>query len=213
MSEQIVPRSSGSKTCEEADSFIPSTAVLFVPCGKPAKHSVFLKNDDKTYRMCDSCAFHNVKNRGGVEIFEGDVPLVPITPSARIDLDDLAEDAEAAKKPVSTVTLAEVRALAEQQAVLEAEVENLESQLKAKKDALKDVAECLLPGLLADVGLTSLSLADGTKLEVQDNIFASIDDANREAAHAWLREHGHGDLIKNVVSVTFGKGEDVGRFC
>ena len=29
-----------------------------------------------------------------------------------------------------------------------------------------------------------------------------------ESAYKWLRENGLGDLIKNEVAVTFGKGED-----
>ena len=35
-----------------------------------------------------------------------------------------------------------------------------------------------------------------------------INKNNRDAAHAWLRQQGHGDIIKNQVSVSFGKGED-----
>jgi hypothetical protein len=30
----------------------------------------------------------------------------------------------------------------------------------------------------------------------------------REDAYNWLRENGLGDIIKNNVSVTFGRGED-----
>ena len=34
------------------------------------------------------------------------------------------------------------------------------------------------------------------------------DDTKRENALQWLRTNGLGDIIKNNVSVTFGKGED-----
>ena len=34
------------------------------------------------------------------------------------------------------------------------------------------------------------------------------DDVKREAALQWLRTNGLGDIIKNNVFVTFGKGED-----
>lgn len=215
MSEQAPPKSSGSLTCEEASLFIPSTATLFVPCGQPATQSVYHKNDSKTYRMCEMCAGHNVRNRGAVLVPEDAETLaesraknfVAVKPQA----DDLAADAaasQARKSTSSTVTLAEVRALAEQQLVLEVEVETLEAQLDAKKKELKDVAEYKLPELLLDAGLPSLTLSDGSTISVQDNIFASIGDDNRDAAHAWLRAAGHGDIIKNVVSVTFGKGED-----
>jgi hypothetical protein len=36
----------------------------------------------------------------------------------------------------------------------------------------------------------------------------SIPKEREVEAFRWLRDHGHGDLIKNVVSSTFGKGED-----
>ena len=34
------------------------------------------------------------------------------------------------------------------------------------------------------------------------------DDSKREHAYQWLRDQGLGDIIKNNVFVTFGKGED-----
>jgi hypothetical protein len=37
---------------------------------------------------------------------------------------------------------------------------------------------------------------------------ANISLKNREAAYNWLRQNGLGDIIKNEVSVSFGRGED-----
>ena len=123
-------------------------------------------------------------------------------------IDDLAADAAVVRLLASEVTLNQVRALAEKQLLLEVEVEALEAALSDKKKELKDVAEYELPNMLTEVGMSSLKLSDGSEIVVQDNIFASIDESNKDAAHSWLRAHGQGDLIKNVVSVTFGKGED-----
>ena len=36
----------------------------------------------------------------------------------------------------------------------------------------------------------------------------TLSDAKKEAAFAWLRNKGHGDLIKNQVSCSFGRDED-----
>jgi hypothetical protein len=123
-----------------------------------------------------------------------------------IDLDQLEADAQAAAPRM--VSLAEVRALAERQKLLEEELAALEAQVVVKKQELKQVAEIELPELLTLVGLPSITLADGSVIEIADNISASITDENRGPAHAWFREIGAGDLIKNIVSVTFGKGED-----
>jgi hypothetical protein len=37
---------------------------------------------------------------------------------------------------------------------------------------------------------------------------ASIKEENRAEAYEWLRDNGYDDIIKNTVSVRFGRGED-----
>ena len=37
---------------------------------------------------------------------------------------------------------------------------------------------------------------------------ANISIANREAAYSWLRSNGLGDIIKNEITVSFGRNED-----
>ena len=56
--------------------------------------------------------------------------------------------------------------------------------------------------------MDSLTLKDGSTVEVKQLVQASITEANRETAYKWLRDNGHGDLIKNQVTVAFGRGED-----
>lgn len=124
--------------------------------------------------------------------------------------DDLARDAQDQQKTAQEriVSLNEVRILAERQKLLEEEVEALEAQVVNKKAELRKVAEEELPELLNMVGLPSITLADGSIIAVTENISASITDENRGAVMTWLRTNNLGDLIKNSVTVTFGKGED-----
>jgi len=49
---------------------------------------------------------------------------------------------------------------------------------------------------------------DGSSVNVKPNYSASITIANREAAFNWLRNNGLGDIIKNDITVSFGKNED-----
>jgi hypothetical protein len=58
--------------------------------------------------------------------------------------------------------------------------------------------------------LSEIKLADGSKVSVKKEFRATLpkDDIRREAAYQWLRDQGLGDIIKNNVFVTFGKGED-----
>jgi len=56
--------------------------------------------------------------------------------------------------------------------------------------------------------LSSLKLADGSSVDVKPHYSATISVANREKAYSWLRQNGLGDIIKNEISVSFGRGED-----
>lgn len=128
---------------------------------------------------------------------------------AFLGLEHLEVDAATQReKTPREVSLNEVRAMAERQQQLEAEVEALEAQVVSKKQELRQVAEVDLPELFSLAGLPSITLYDGAVIGVVEQISATINDENREAAHAWLRAHDFGDLIKNAVTVTFGKGED-----
>jgi len=92
----------------------------------------------------------------------------------------------------------------------EDEIAALEDQLKSKKAEADDIGSRVIPELLAEQGLTELKLKDGSKVSVKKEFRATLpkDDIRREAAYKWLRDQGLGDIIKNNVFVTFGKGED-----
>ena len=53
-----------------------------------------------------------------------------------------------------------------------------------------------------------MKLADGSAVEVKKSYSCTIKKDDVESAYQWLRKNGLGDLIKNEVAVTFGKGED-----
>lgn len=108
----------------------------------------------------------------------------------------------------SDESLKVVGELAARQLKLEQELTDLEDQLKAKKEELTQVSEKDLPEALAECGLSEIKLLDGSKVTVKPYYQASPPKEKYEEAMAWLRTHGHGDLIKNDVTVSFGKGED-----
>ena len=62
--------------------------------------------------------------------------------------------------------------------------------------------------MLTEMGLSYLKLADGSSVEVKTNYSATITLANKEKAFNWLRENGLGDIIKNELTVSFGRNED-----
>jgi len=92
---------------------------------------------------------------------------------------------------------------------------DLEDQLKIDEETLKDkkreaekISGEIIPTLLSEMGLSSLKLADGSAVEVKPYYAANISLRNREAAYNWLRSNGLGDIIKNEITVSFGRNED-----
>jgi len=90
----------------------------------------------------------------------------------------------------------------------EAEVADLEQKLKVEKKALLKMTDEDLPTMLAEIGLTSMSLDDGSQISVKPTYGASILVDNKPKAYDWLRDNGYDDIIKNTVACTFGRGED-----
>jgi len=87
-------------------------------------------------------------------------------------------------------------------------VERLDRELKDEKHALLKLTDEDLPSTMADLGLSRFSLDDGSTVEVKPTYGASILVKDRPAAYDWLRDNGFDDIIKNVISCQFGRGED-----
>ena len=88
------------------------------------------------------------------------------------------------------------------------QIELDEDLLKQKKKNSEHLSGEVIPTMMAEMGLSHLKLMDGSSVDVKPNYSASISIANREAAFGWLRNNGLGDIIKNEISVSFGRNED-----
>jgi hypothetical protein len=94
-------------------------------------------------------------------------------------------------------------------------LEDLQKRLELQEDNLKNTKKQIdhlsgevIPTMMSEMGLSHLKLMDGSSVDVKPNYSASISIANREAAFGWLRNNGLGDIIKNEISVSFGRNED-----
>ena len=104
-----------------------------------------------------------------------------------------------------------IQSLADQVEKLQSLHERLELQednIKNTKKELDHLSGEIIPTMMAEMGLSHLKLMDGSSVDVKPNYSASITIANREAAFGWLRNNGLGDIIKNEISVSFGRNED-----
>ena len=91
---------------------------------------------------------------------------------------------------------------------LEEELLVKEQELKELKRKVELVSAEVIPTMMQEMNISTLKLADGTSVEVKPVYGASIPADKREEAYKWLRENGLGDLIKNEVTVAFGRSED-----
>ena len=91
---------------------------------------------------------------------------------------------------------------------IQKEVSALEDQLKKKKEQELKLSEQDIPNLMQKAGAASIKLTDGTAVEIKPYYGARIPASRTEEAFNWLRENNFADLIKNNVTLTFGRNED-----
>ena len=104
-----------------------------------------------------------------------------------------------------------IQSLADQVETLESlnkDIETTEEKIKNLKKKADHISAEIIPTMMSEMGLSFLRLSDGSSLEVKTNYSANITQANKEKAFNWLRENNLGDIIKNEISVSFGRNED-----
>ena len=104
-----------------------------------------------------------------------------------------------------------IQSLADQVEKLEELHGRLQTQEQIMKDTKKQIERLsgeVIPTMMSEMGLAELKLQDGSHLKVSTSYRATITEANKEAAFNWLRNNGLGDIIKNEISVSFGRNED-----
>ena len=94
-------------------------------------------------------------------------------------------------------------------------LDSLQKRLELQEDNIKKTKKELdylsaedIPTMMSEMGLSHLKLMDGSSVDVKPHYSATITKANQEAAFNWLRNNGLGDIIKNEISVSFGRNED-----
>ena len=104
-----------------------------------------------------------------------------------------------------------IQSLADQVKRLEgvtSDIEKAENNLKELKKKRDHISGEVIPTMMSEMGLAELKLHDGSHLKVSTTYRAHISEANKEMAYNWLRNNGLGDIIKNEISVSFGRNED-----
>ena len=111
--------------CEEASTF---SREKYIPCGAPASAAVWHKKDRRMCVMCEACADHNVKNRGGVLLAQDTAYL-----------ESAQRPTEVKHGPALAIRAEDVlsiKVLRQQKFMLESRVKNIDAQLKPMEDAV-----------------------------------------------------------------------------
>ena len=87
----------------------------------------------------------------------------------------------------------------------ETDLKAAEEQVKKLKKEVDHLSGEVIPTMMQEMNLSTLKLADGSAVEVKPVYGASIPVAKKEEAYFG---NGLGDLIKNEVTVSFGRNED-----
>ena len=122
------------------------------------------------------------------------------------DTIDFEQDQQDAMKKTDNI-----QSLADQVERLEgvaSDIEVAENNLKELKKKRDHISGEVIPTMMSEMGLAELKLQDGSHLKVSTSYRATITEANKEEAFNWLRNNGLGDIIKNEISVSFGRNED-----
>jgi hypothetical protein len=109
---------------------------------------------------------------------------------------------------LSDNSLESIADLCTRQIQLENSIQQLEDEISLKKEKLRKISYELIPEALAERNLSELKLSDGSSVTVKKVYGASITKGKEGEALQWLRENDFEDLIKNDVTVSFGRGED-----
>ena len=99
-----------------------------------------------------------------------------------------------------TVNIAEVEDISEVANTylkVESEILHLENATKNKKKELQQINDRIVE-LMEKRGVKEIKLLNGDAVSFKEFY----------KAFKWLEDNGHGDLIKNIVSIRFGKGEN-----
>ena len=89
------------------------------------------------------------------------------------------------------------------------QINTVEEQLKKLKESETTLSEQTIPNLMHKAGVEKFKLANGGPLvEIKPFYSARIPASKTDEAFSWLRENGHGDLIKNQVTMEFGMKQD-----
>ena len=106
-----------------------------------------------------------------------------------------------------------VRNAVKKQLALQQRIADLTEESKLLSKQLTDMAMRELPDLFNEIQVDKVGLAAEGNQPAYDAVLspyyhANIPQDRQTEAFAWLDKEGHGDIIKNVITIELGRGEN-----
>jgi hypothetical protein len=125
-----------------------------------------------------------------------------------ISIEQLANVAHTLSNELDMGDVKDVAKLCEQYAQTEKAIDQAD-QLKKELTGMKEkLSYELIPQAMQELGLQTLELKTGEKIQIKPLLRVTPKVEDRPVVYQWLRDNGFGDLVKNIISASFGKGED-----
>jgi hypothetical protein len=131
---------------------------------------------------------------------EDTVTELPQAPPDFIDF-----EAHSQPKTVSPTALRDLTALAKKLMHQQERKAFYEGKLAECSKEINQLESVELPDLMFSVGLREFTTENGGKIEIKDIVSGTITEPKREAALAWLKDHGHSGIIKHQFKVELPK--------
>jgi len=111
------------------------------------------------------------------------------------------------KKEVKITEVKDVSKASNNYLKIESDILALENQIKSKKAELQQANDSIVQ-LMEQRGVKEIKLMNGDAVSFKPFFRGSITKDNETDAFEWLENNNLGDIIKNIVSIRFGKGDN-----
>lgn len=95
--------------------------------------------------------------------------------------------------------MTDITKLAKEMYDLKAEKDQLEERLGVLNSRYDNLSKTILPQIMDDMEQDKVSIKGVGTVYLQAEVQASIPSVESEAAIAWLKKNGHGDIVKETV--------------
>lgn len=117
--------------------------------------------------------------------------------------DDVIEQQGPTEEDLKSLT-----SLVEEKLRLDIEIAELDETIKKKNKQLRKIEESDIPEIMNKAGIEKFTTSGGTEVSIKESIRASLTEATKEKAFEWLKNNGHGAIIKTSFLINIGPDQE-----